>query len=137
MASAGGSGGNKLVPQFLVKLFKMTNNPAHRDVIAWSDDGTAFWVSDISRVRLYFWKTAAEGGGSNVEGMRRKERERERKRDAWLGYVSPYERSSSPSLLLFFFLRLLMLRPFVGTVLSLLCACVCPFVCLSLCRRRF
>jgi len=49
MASAGGSGGNKLVPQFLVKLFKMTNNPAHRDVIAWSDDGTAFWVSDISR----------------------------------------------------------------------------------------
>ena len=101
MASAGGSGGNKLVPQFLVKLFKMTNNPAHRDVIAWSDDGTAFWVSDISRVRLYFWKTAAEGGGSNVEGMRRKEREREREREmrGWVTYL----RMNVPLLLLFFF----------------------------------
>jgi hypothetical protein len=50
--ASGGGAGNKVVPQFLVKLFQMTNNPAHRDVIAWSDDGAAFWVSDISRVSL-------------------------------------------------------------------------------------
>lgn len=50
MASGASSSGSKVVPQFLVKLFQMTNNPAHRDVIAWSDDGAAFWVSDISRV---------------------------------------------------------------------------------------
>lgn len=54
MAAAAASGvaasSSKAVPQFLVKLFKMTNNPAHRDVVAWSDDGAAFWVSDISKV---------------------------------------------------------------------------------------
>jgi heat shock transcription factor len=36
------------VPQFLVKLYKMTNNPQHCEVVVWSDDNNAFWVADIA-----------------------------------------------------------------------------------------
>eukprot|EP00730_Choanoeca_flexa_P010163 TRINITY_DN1619_c0_g1_i1.p1 TRINITY_DN1619_c0_g1~~TRINITY_DN1619_c0_g1_i1.p1 ORF type:complete len:327 (+),score=82.28 TRINITY_DN1619_c0_g1_i1:158-1138(+) len=36
------------VPQFLLKLYKMTNNTSHDHIIKWSDDDNSFWVADIA-----------------------------------------------------------------------------------------
>ncbi len=34
-------------PQFINKLFKLTNAPESQTYISWSEDGNMFWVSNI------------------------------------------------------------------------------------------
>ena len=35
------------IPQFINKLFKLVHAPAGQSFIAWNEDGTQFWVTNI------------------------------------------------------------------------------------------